>query len=127
MNKETIFTPDIIGDLADGFNEGVSFHIADSAADFRNDYIYIVLFTNFINMVLDLVDDMGNYLHSTSSIGSGTLALYYAKINLTGSNVAFRSQIDIGKTLVMPDIKIVFRAILGNKNLTVLNRTHQGR
>jgi len=60
MNEQAVFTADVDGELADGFDEGQTLNVADRAADFDDRYVVAGLAA--FNPVLDFVGDVGDNL-----------------------------------------------------------------
>lgn len=53
MDVQDVIAADFLLDLADGFQERQAFDVADSAADFRDDDVRIVVVADSIDAVLD--------------------------------------------------------------------------
>ena len=124
MDIEGIILSGFPTDLTDGVNEGLAFDIADGAADFSDDHICIRLFTYRINEAFDFIGDVRNRLHGRAEISALTFPGDDVGIDLAGGQVGEFVQILVDKALVMAEIKIGLRAILGDIDFTMLVRAH---
>ena len=70
------------------------------------------------------VRDVGNNLNGVAQIFSPAFAADHFLINLTGRNIGGLGQVDIKKTLVVTDVQICLRAVIGDKHFSVLERVH---
>ena len=76
-------------------------------------------------MVLDFVGDVRDDLHGLAQIVAAPLLLDHRLIDLAGGEVVATAHFGAGEALVMAQIQIGFRPILGDEHLTVLERTHR--
>ena len=83
MDKQTIFPSHLVAHLADGLNEGLAFHVTNGASDLTDQYIQIALAANRKDVLLDLIDDVGNYLDR------GSIELFTADATETLSSLDF--------------------------------------
>ena len=74
---------------------------------------------------LDFVGNVGNDLDRLAKILATALFTNHRFINLTGSEIIDLLHASGNKTLVMTQIEIGLRAIVGDKYLTMLKRTHR--
>ena len=70
---------------------------------------------------------MRNDLYGTSQIIAAALFIDNGQIDLACRHIGALRQIDINKTLIMAQIKVSLRAVVGNENLAVLIRAHRAR
>src|SRR5215510_10717222 len=111
--------------LTNGFEEGERFNIPHRSSDFDNRHI--CAFCALSDTRLDFIRNMRNDLNGSSQVFS--LALFFddSLVYPPGRKIVAPAHFSAGKTLVMSKIKIGLCTILGNKNLTVLERTHGSR
>ena len=66
VHEQSIFDAQLQAHLADGFEEGKRFDVADGAADFHDDHVHA--FGNFFDGGLDFVGDVGDDLHGFAEV-----------------------------------------------------------
>ena len=79
---------------------------------------------DFLYMLFNLVRNVGNHLNSCAQILPPTLFLNHVIVNPPGGNVVVPPHLGMGEPLVVTEIQIRFRAIIGDIDLTVLKRIH---
>src|SRR5215510_340285 len=70
---------------------------------------------------------MWDYLDGLPEIITAALLLDYRKIDAAGSPVVRLRKVRVGETFVMAEVQIGFRAVISDKDLTVLERRHGSR
>ena len=70
---------------------------------------------------------MGNHLHCTAQVLSVALLVEYVPIDLSCGQIAESVQVFIDESLVVPQVKVCLRSVLGDKDFPVLVRTHSAR
>ena len=63
MDKQTVFSADLQGDLPNGLQKRLRLNVTDGASDFGDDHIGIGLLSDPVNKLLDLIGDVGNDLN----------------------------------------------------------------
>ena len=111
-------------ELANGFQERLTFDITYSAAYFNDSNSRIFIRKVTIEAALDLVGDVRNDLYGASTIVAAAFLLQNRPVDLSCGDVGILIQIFINETLIMSQIKLGFRSVLGDKNLAVLDRVH---
>ena len=124
VDEETVLMPLLQRDLADGFDEGLSFDISDRAADFCNQNISAGIFGTHVNEMLDFVCYVGNHLHCLAQIFPFALPVQYVPVDSAAGQVRVAGQVFIRETLIVAQIQICFRPIVCDKDFAVLKRTH---
>ena len=66
---------------------------------------------------LDLVGDVRNHLHRLSEELPFSLLVDHRLIDPAGRGIVVACQADVGKPLVVPEIQIGFRAVVGDDTL----------
>ena len=125
MHINGMTTRQIIAQLADGFKKRQAFNVANGAADFHKHEIIAVIALK--NETLDGIGDMGNDLNSAAEIIAATLFRDDVLIDAASGDIVGFAGRASRKTLIMAEIQIGFRAVIGHKNLTMLVRTHRAR
>ena len=107
------------------------FNVADGPADFRNDHVRtsprLIGLSLTTHNTLDFIGDVRNHLHRIPEILPPAFLSDHRRINLARRRISRTRQIHIEKALVVSDIQIGFRAILCDKNLTMLEGVHRTR
>ena len=127
MDEQAVGRARLQRDLPHGLHKGLGLDIADGAADLRNNHVSIGLLAYPVDEFLDLVGDMGNDLHGRAQILALTLLVQYVPVHLAGGQIGILVQVFIDKALIMAQVQVRLRAVLGNVDLAVLIGTHGAR
>ena len=111
-------------DLADGFQERQGFDISHSTADFGDNDIRIVIFADTEDTVFNFIGDMGDNLYGGSQILTFSFFIDDRLVDFACRHVGGFGQIFVNETFIVSQIKIRFRAIISDKDFTMLVRTH---
>ena len=112
-----------MGKLADSLKERLAFDVADSAAYFNEHHIGRAVVVEG-DAALNLVGDVRDYLHRFAAVNPVSLILKHGIENATGGTNAVNAQVFINEALIVTQIKIGLRTVIGDKNLAVLNGIH---
>ena len=112
-------------ELPDGLQKRKAFDVADGAADFNNDNIHTGC--RQLNAILYLVGNVRNHLNGSPEVVTPPFFGYNCVIYFPGGKITILAQFGPGKPFIVPEIKICFGTIVGNKHLTVLKRIHGTR
>ena len=127
MDEQAVLPAHFQGNLPHCFQEGLGLDVTDGTPDFRNHHIGIGLLSHPVDKILDFVGNMGNHLDSRAQILSPTLLIQHIPVNLAGGQVGILVQIFVDKPLIVAQIQIRLRTVLGNVDLSVLIRAHGTR
>ena len=116
---------ELVADLADGFEERQAFDVAHGAADLDQDEILLGRVGQ--HEFLDRVGDVRDHLHRGAEIVAAAFAGDDGRVDATGRDVVALPRVDAGEALVVPEIEIGLRAVIGHENLAMLVRTHRPR
>ena len=112
--------------LAQRFDEKQPFHIADRAANFRDENIYIgVVRSDLVHSFLNLVGNVGNELHGLAEVFAAPLLFNHGIEDLAGGEVVHLRHDAGGETLVVAEVEIGLRTIVEHIDLAVLVRRHR--
>ena len=75
MDIEDVVTAHFFFNLTDGFEERQTFNITNGTADFRNDYVRVVIIADAIDAVLYFICNVGNDLNRMTEIITATFFL----------------------------------------------------
>ena len=120
MDQNSVLFSHFMLELANGFQKRLTFDITYSAAYFNDSNSRIFIRKVTIEAALDLVGDVRNDLYGASTIIAAAFLLQNRPVDLSCGDVGILIQIFINETLIMSQIEIGFRSVLGDKNLAVL-------
>ena len=118
---------DIVLELTDGFQERLTFDIADRTADFDDRNAGFVRCEITVETALDLIGDMWDNLYRSSAEISAAFFLQNGPVNLTGCDIGIFRQTLIDKTLIMSKVQVCLGTVVGYEYLTMLDRIHRSR
>ena len=87
VDVQHVVAADFLLDLADSFQEGQAFDIADGAADFRNDDVGVVVVAYAVHALFDFIGNMRDNLNGMAQIIAAPFFLQDGPVNLAGRNV----------------------------------------
>ena len=125
MNEAAVVPTHLARHLTDGFDKGLAFDVARRPADFDDDDVRARQLPFLVNRGLDFVGNMRNNLHRLSEVLARALLVEHRPIHLARGEVGELIQIFVDKPLVVSQIEVCFRAVLGNEHLAVLIRAHR--
>ena len=126
VHEHAVLRAEFAAHLACGLEERLGFDVTDRAADFGDDHVDVVRGLG-THTALDFVGDMRNHLHALAEILAGALLAQHGLVDLTSGDVRLLAEEDIEETLIVADVEIGFGAVLGDIDLTVLERVHCAR
>ena len=126
MHEHAVLGAEVATHLARGLEERLGFDVADRAADFGDDHIDVIGCLG-AHTGLDLVGDVRNDLHALAKVFAGAFLAQHLLVDLSGGDVGLLAQVDVQEALVVADVEIGFGAVLGDVDLTVLERVHRAR
>ena len=127
MDKQAVGRAHLQRDLPHRLQEGLGLDVANGAADFRDDHVRVGLLAHPVDKFLDLVGDVGNDLDGGAQIFPLALLVQHVPVHLAGGQVGVFVQILVNKTLVVAQVQVGFRAVLGDVHLSVLVGAHGAR
>ena len=127
VDEQAVGRADLQGDLPHGLYKGLGFDVADGAADFRDDHIRIGLLAHPVDEFLDLIGDVGNHLDGGAQILPLALLVQNIPINLAGGQVGIFIEVFVNEALIVAQVQVRLRAVLGDIDLAVLIRAHGAR
>ena len=122
MRVDDILFAEVPSKLADRFEERQTLDIAYGAADFDDQNIATL--GREQDTPFDLVGDMRNYLDRRAEIIAASLLLNHGVVDLSGGAVVAFAHPGFDEALVMPEIEVGFRTVIGDENFAVLQRAH---
>ena len=127
MDEQAVFLADFQGYLTNGFHERLGFNVADSAAYFGYDNVGSGRSSDSVDKILDFVCDVRNHLNRGTEVLSAALFVKNIPVYFSRGQVRIFTEIFVDETLVMTQVKISLRSVLGYEYFSVLKRAHGSR
>ncbi len=127
MNVERIAAADFVAELADRFQIRQAFNIAHGAANFAQQDLRARFLRHQPDPRFNLICHMRDHLHAAPQVFPLALLGDDRAVNLACGDVVKAQQVLVNETLVMAQIQIGFRAIVGYEDLAMLDRIHRPR
>ena len=112
-------------DLTDRLEERQRLNVTDGAADLHHAHIRVPGAAH--DARLDLIGDVRDHLHRGAEVIAATLLGNHALIDAPSREVAVTPSDRAHEALVVAEVEIRFRAIVGDEHFTMLERTHGAR
>ena len=124
VDEQAVLLPYLQRDLAHRLQEGLGLDIADGAADFGDDHIRVGLPADAVDELFDLIGHVGNDLNRGTQILAPAFLVQHVPVHLSGSQVGELIQVFVDEALVVTQVQIGLRAVLGDVDLAVLVGAH---
>ena len=121
---EGVVAPDFVPHLANRLKEGQPLYVAHRAADFHDNDFGGGFFGEAQDALFDGVRDMGDGLNRAAQKLPAPLAGYDLAVNPPRRYVGKAGQVHVHEPLVMPQIQVGLRTVVGDENLPMLVRRH---
>ena len=125
MDAHGLVAAEIVPQLPDRFDERQALDVPDGAADLANHEIAAVGVSQ--REFLDGVGDMRDHLDGCAEIVSSTLLGDDVAIDAAGRNVVRLARRYAGESLIMAEIEVGLRAVVGHIDFAMLVRRHRAR
>ncbi|MNQ48179.1 hypothetical protein D3C85_620460 [compost metagenome] len=116
---------DFDAQLADRLEERLRLDVADGTADFHQGDVGIAGALD--DAALDLVGDMRNHLHGGAQVVAAALLAQHVLVDPAGGEVVVLGHPRADEALVVAQVEVGFRAVMGDEHFTMLERTHGAR
>ena len=113
-----------VAHLADRFEEGLAFDVADGAADFDDQDIGVGAHGESADALLDHVGHVGDGLDGAAEVVALALALDHGGGDLAHRDRGCAGQVLVEETLVVAEVEIGLRAVVGDEDFAVLVGGH---
>src|SRR5258708_27796072 len=124
MQKKPPPPADLVPDLPDRLEERQRFDVTHRAADLGDEDVGLRA-AHLDDARLELVCDVRDDLNGVAKVVAATLLGDHARVDLAGRHVGRTRQPDVQKPLIVPDIEVGLRAIVGHEHFAVLERVHR--
>ncbi len=126
VDEEAVLPADLVAGLAGGLEEGQRLDVADGAADLGDDDVDVVA-AHGQDAVLDLVGDVRDHLDGVAEVVAAALLGDDRRVDLAGRHVGDLVEVGVEESLVVPDVEVRLRTVVGHEDLAVLERVHRPR
>ena len=113
----------LVAELPDRLEERQALDITDRAPDLAQDEIEALV--AFPDEILDRVGDVGNHLNGGAEIVAAPLLGEDLLIDAAGGDVVLAGRRPAGEALVMAEVEVGLRAVIGDEDLAVLVGRHR--
>src|SRR6266404_2276904 len=120
-----VVAPELEAHLPDGFEERQRLDVAYRAAHLDDCDVRLARAT--LDEALDLVGDVRDDLHRAAEVVAAALLLDHRLVDLAGGEVVPAAHLRALEALVVPEVQVGLRAVLGDEHLAVLKRAHGAR
>ncbi len=122
MDEAGIFAAEVLTHLADGFEEGQRFDIADGTTNLYDGDVAVG--SDLAHGVLDFVGDVRDDLNGLAEIVAAALLGDDLLVDAAGSEVVVTCQLGVGEALVVTEVEVGLGAVVGDEDLAVLEGRH---
>ena len=126
VNEYRVFAAKFLPHLADGFEERQRLDVAHRPADLDDRHVRAIG-RNLAHGVLDLVGDVRNDLNGLAQVVAAALFQDDLLVDPAGRKVVVARERRMREALVVAQVEVGFRAVVGHKDLAVLERRHGSR
>jgi hypothetical protein len=127
VDEQAVAPPDVHGELADGLQERQRLDVADGSADLRDDHVDVRGLPDEADPLLDLVRDVRDDLHRAAQVVPAALALDDGVVDAARGDVRGARRVRRRVALVVAQVEVGLRAVLGHEDLAVLVGRHRAR
>ncbi len=123
VNEKRVLRAKFEAHLADGFEKGKRFDIANGAADFDDDDVDA--FGDFLDGGFDFVGNVRNDLNGLPKVVAAALFGENGFVDAAGGPVVVAGELGVREALVVAEVEVGLGAVFGDEDLAVLERTHR--
>ncbi len=123
VDKHRILAPQFLPHLANCLEEGKRFDIADRSADLHDGYV-VAVGRNLPHRILNFIRDVRNHLDRLAQVVAAPFLQNDLLVDPSRGEIVVARKRSMREALVMPQIQVGFRAVVGHKDLAVLERRH---
>ncbi len=125
VDVERVLTAHVLPELPDRLDERQALDVADRAPDLHEDDVDVP--GDGLDRILDLVGDVRDDLHGAPQVIAAALLLDDREIDLAGRPVVVTRGQLVGEPLVVAQVQVGLRAVVGHIHFAVLIRAHRAR
>ena len=124
MDEQGVAPARLQAHLPGGLQERLALNVAGGAADLRDDHVSPGLLPHGVDKVFDFIGDVGDHLDGLPQVLAPALLVEHVPVDLAGGQVGVLVQVLVNKPLVVAQVQVGLRPVLGDVHLPVLVRTH---
>ena len=126
VEEEDVGAPHHLADLARGLEERQRLDVADGASHLV-DHDVDGAVGHREHAVADLAGDVRDDLHGVAEEVAAAFFRDDGRVHLPGGDVGVAAEVDVEEALVVADVEVGLRAVVGDEDLAVLERVHGSR
>jgi len=127
VDVQDVLAPHVVTELADRFEVGERLDVADGSADLDHDDLRLLFARDPVDALLDLVGDVRDDLHRRAEVVATALLRDHGVVDLPGREIRSARDVAVDEALVVTEVEVALRAILGDEDLAVLIGRHRSR
>ena len=127
VDEHAAVAPDLRVELAQRLEERQRLDVAHRAADLGDDDVHVARLGDELDPVLDLVGDVRDHLDGAAEVVAAALAPDHRVVDRAGGGVGGAARVGVREALVVAQVEVGLRAVLGDEHLAVLERAHRAR
>ena len=127
VDEHAALRPQVRVELADRLEERQRLDVADGAADLGDHEVDRLRLGDDQDPLLDLVGDVRDHLHGGAEVVAAPLALDHRVVDGARGHVGGARGVLVGEALVVAEVEVGLRPVLGDEDLAVLERAHRPR
>src|ERR1044072_9807531 len=124
MNEQRILASFFVAHLANRLEKRKRFNVPDRTANLDNHHVGFAVESHRTNRLLYFICHVGNDLYGLAKIITTALFIDHLAINATRSTVVGLRKMSVSEAFVVAQIEIRLGAVVGHKNLAMLERRH---
>jgi hypothetical protein len=125
VDIDDVLRPDLAPELTNRLEEREPLDVADRPADLGDHDVGVARLRDRPDTALDLVGDVRDHLDRRAEVLALPLLAEDAVPDRAGGVVRVPREVLVDEALVVADVEIGFRAVLGHEHLAVLERAHR--
>ena len=125
VDEHRVAAADVHGELADRLQERQRLDVAHRAADLGDHDVDVLRLADQPDPVLDLVRDVRDDLHGAAEVVAAALLADDRVVDRAGGDVRGARRVRVRVALVVAEVEVGLRAVLGDEHLAVLERRHR--
>ena len=125
MDVQAILSPRLSSYLPHRFQKGLALNVAYRATYLGHHHIGVRLFPHRVDIILYGARDVRDDLHRFAQELSPALAVEHVPIHLARGEVGIAVEVLVDESLVMSEVEVGLRAVLGDEHFAVLVGAHR--
>ena len=125
VDVQDVAPADVLAHLADRLEERQALDVADGPADLDDHHVGPAVAGQALDPLLDLVGDVGNDLDRPAEVVAAALLGDDRLVDPAGRDVARLAQVLVDEPLVVAQVEVGLRPVVGHEDLAVLVRRHR--